>query len=152
MLDIVAHAPEQLMLAKKLGLKRFSGAIEGFGERVREQILNKNLPRETLMQAMRNVYNLRLMHVKCGMIYTGQETDADIEDFMSEIDEMISIRDEMGANSSLQFNITPLVFYSQTPLRCLPRITSRMSYNQERNMSKFIEFCRERKIRAKFNG
>ena len=32
-MDIVAYAPEQLALAKRLGLKRFSGAIEGYGEK-----------------------------------------------------------------------------------------------------------------------
>ena len=151
-LDIVANAPDQLKLAKQVGLKRFSGAIEGMGDRIRNHILNKNLPRETLMQACRNVYALKLMHMKCGMIATGQETDADIDDFISEIDEMLSIRDEMGANTSLQFNVTPLVFYSQIALRHLPRITARMSYNNERTMAKLIEACQARDIRIKFNG
>lgn len=151
-LDIIAHAPDQLKLAKQIGLKRVSGAIEGYGNRVRNEILNKNLPRETLMQAARNIFNLKLMHFKFGMIVTGQETDEDIEDFMSEVDEMIKIREECGANTSLQINNTPLVFYSQIALRYLPRITAESSYNNSRTMGKFIDFCKQRGIRCKFNG
>lgn len=151
-LDIVANAPDQLKLARQVGLRRFSGAIEGMGDRIRNHILNKNLPRETLMQAARNVYALKLMHMKCGLIATGQETEEDIDDFISEIDEMLAIRDEMGANTSLQFNVTPMVFYSQIALRHLPRITARMSFNSERTMGKLIEACQKRSIRIKFNG
>lgn len=151
-MDVVAHSPEQLELAKKLGLKRFSGAIEGMGERVRNKIFNKNLTRETLMQACRVIYSLKLMHMKNGMITYGLETEEDIDDFISEIDEMLAIRDEMGANTSLQFNVTPLVLYSQIPLRWMPRRTAEMSYKRERTMQKLISACQERSIRIKFNG
>lgn len=151
-MDVVAYAPDQLALAKRLGLKRFSGAIEGMGDRVRNQILNKNLPRETLMKACRVVYSLRLMHMKNGMIMTGQETEEDILDFIDEIDEMLKIKAEMGANTSLQFNVTPLVFYSQIALRYLPRKTAEMSYKKERTMQTLIKACQERSIRIKFNG
>lgn len=151
-MDVVANAPQQLELAKRLGLKRFSGAIEGMGERVRNGIFNKNLPRKTLMDACRVIYSLRLMHMKNGMITCGQENEDDIQDFISEIDEMLAIRDEMGANTSLQFNVTPLVLYSQIPLRWLPRITAKNSFLGVRNMQTLIKACQERSIRIKFNG
>lgn len=151
-LDVVAHAPEQLKLAKKLGLKRFSGAIEGMGPRIRDGLLNKNLDKETLEQANHVIASLGLMHFKAGLIATGQETDEDIDSFVEEIDRMIAIRDEHGANHSFQFNVTPLVFYSQIALRHFPRITAENSFNQVRNMGRFIDACKERGIRAKFNG
>lgn len=65
-IDVVANAPQQLELAKRVGLMRFAGAVEGMGERVRNGILNKNLTRETLMKAVRVIYNLKLMHFKMG--------------------------------------------------------------------------------------
>ena len=86
------------------------------------------------------------------MITYGGETEEDIDDFISEIDEMLAIRTEMGANTSLQFNVTPLVLYSQIPLRYMPRRTAEMSYKKERTMRKLIEACQERSIRIKFNG
>lgn len=151
-LDVVANAPDQLKLAKKLGLKRFSGAIEGMGPRIRDGLLNKNLSKETLKQANHVISSLGLMHFKAGLIATGQETDEDIDAFIEEIDDMIRIRDEHGANHSFQFNVTPLVFYSQIALRHFPRITAENSFNQVRNMGRFIDACKERGIRAKFNG
>jgi intein/homing endonuclease len=88
----------------------------------------------------------------CGLIATGQETEEDIQDFITEIDEMIAIRDRMGANHSYQFNVTPLVLYSQIPLRYLPRVTAKNSYLSVRNMQTLIQACQERSIRIKFNG
>lgn len=151
-LDIIANAPEQLYLARKLGLRRISGAIEGAGVRIRNGILNKNLNRETLMKAARNIFSTKVMMFKFGMILTGQETQADIDDFKSEVEEMIKIRDELGASTALQINWTPLVIYSQIALRHLPRITAENSYNSARTMGDFIEFAQKHKIRNKFNG
>ena len=142
-LDVVAHAPDQLKLAKKLGLKRFSGAIEGMGPRIRQGLLNKNLDEATLRQANEVISSLGLMHFKAGLIATGQETDEDIDAFIKEIDDEIAIRDKYGAHHSFQFNITPLVFYSQIALRWFPRITAENSYNSVRNMGKFLDACKE---------
>lgn len=45
-LDVIGAAPEYLELAKKMGLRRISAAIEGMGERIRNGLLNKNLSRD----------------------------------------------------------------------------------------------------------
>lgn len=86
------------------------------------------------------------------MIRTGFETDQDIDDFISEVDDMIRVRNEAGANHSFQFNITPLVYYNSTALRWFARKTSVESFNNERNMGRFLDAMKERGIRAKFNG
>lgn len=65
-LDIIAHAPEQLRLARATGLKKVSGAVEGCGERVRNGLLNKNLPKETLMKAASNIMDHKFMEMKFG--------------------------------------------------------------------------------------
>ena len=75
----------------------------------------------------------------------------DIDDFISEIDEMLAIKAEMGANTSLQFNVTPLVLYSQIPLRYMPRRTAEMSFKRERTMRDLLSLSRKT-IRIKFNG
>lgn len=151
-LDVVANAPQQFELAKILGQKRFSGAIEGIGERVREKILNKNLPKETLYKAAEVVMSLKVMHFKVGMIVTGQETEEDFDDCIEEFRELIRIRERVGANNSFQANFTPLVLYSQTPLRYLERVTSKNSFNNARTMGRVLEEFKKLGVRAKFNG
>ena len=157
-MDVIANAPEQMKLAKAVGLKRVSSAIEGAGVRIRNGILNKNLDRATLMKATENIMELKLMMMKMGMIRTGQETEADYDEFLSELEEMINIRNAKGANTSFQINWTPLVFYSQIALRHLPRITAEESYSEARNMGYFLDKLKELKerynvpIRNKVNG
>lgn len=151
-LDVVANAPEQLMLAKRMGLQRFSGAIEGMGDKIRNGLLNKNLPTETLVKAGHNIFALKLMHFKMGCIVTGDETKEDMDEFIREMDLLIAERDKLGAHTSFQQNWTPLVLYSMTPLRWRERKTAKASFLGERNMGYYIEACQKRGIRTKFNG
>lgn len=64
--DIMAAEPDYIRLSKALGLRRFSGAVEGFGDRIRNKILNKNLPREVWMQAVRNILAEKVTEYKWG--------------------------------------------------------------------------------------
>lgn len=151
-LDVVANAPDQLRLAKRMGLQRFSGAIEGMGDTIRNGLLNKNLPTETLIKAGRNIFELKLMHFKMGMIVTGDETKESMDEFIHEMDLLIEARDSLGAHTSFQQNFTPLVLYSMTPLRWRERKTAKASFLGERNMGYYIEAMQKRGVRTKFNG
>lgn len=151
-LDIIAYSPEQLALAKKLGLRRMSTAVEGFGERIRDHILNKNLPRKTLIRGFDVLAELGLMNIKTGWIRTGQETDEDFADMLSEFDEIIEHRNRIGSKAAYQANVTPLVIYDQIALRYLPRITAEESYNNTKSMQHIIPEFKKRGIRIKFNG
>lgn len=150
--DVIAAAPEYLDLAKKMGLKRISCAIEGAGPRMRNHILNKNLSSDQMRTGFRNICNQKLIMCKFGMIRTGLETDEDWREFEEELDSMIAIREEVGANTALQMNFTPLVFYNTIPLRWMPRGTAKESFYEERNMKPFLEWARSRGIRTKVNG
>lgn len=151
-LDIIANAPEQLKLAKQLGLKRFAGAIEGISDRIRNKILNKNLPRETLLKAFRHLFEQKLMHLKLGFIMTGQETEEDIDEFIKDFNEILRIRDEVGASSYIQMNFTPLVLYSQIALRHLPRNTAKACFLNQKTGLRLVEFAKEKGMRIKFNA
>lgn len=151
-LDVIAHAPEQLLIAKKLGLSRVSAPIEGFSNRLRNQFLNKNLSRETIMQAARNIYRLKIMHLKMGYIQTGYETKEDIDECISEVDEMFAIRDKIGAKTSLQMNITPLLYYTNIALRYLDRKTARMSFYPGNQFLYLIEEMKKRKVRVRIHS
>lgn len=93
------------------------------------------------------------------MIRTGQEKKEDFDDFLSELDEILDIRDQQGANTGIQLTFTPLVFYSGTPLRWMPRITAKESFYNEKNMGYFLDGVRAlvekhpgSSVRTKFNG
>ena len=86
------------------------------------------------------------------MILTGQETQEDFQAFIEEVEGILSIRAEKGANTSVRCTFTPLVFYSQIALRHLPRITAENSYNAVRSLTWVIEQLKERGVRCKVNG
>lgn len=150
--DEISVNPDFLQLAKALGQIRISMAVEGMGNTMRNKMLNKNLQREQLMKAVRNVFQQRFILLKMGMIITGHETKEDIDEWLSELDEMLSIRDEVGARTAIQLSHTPLVHYDETPLRWLPRVTAKNSYEGNRTLHYYIEECNKRGIRTKFNG
>lgn len=150
--DVVANAPDQMLLAKKMGLMRFAGAIEGCSERIRNGLLNKNLSEETLLRAFDIIFDLKLMHAKCGMIQTGFETDEDFDEFIAMLDKLIEHREKKGASTFFQFNWTPLVYYNQIPLRWMARNTARMGFDNVRCFQKVIAACKERNCRIKFNS
>lgn len=151
-LDVLAHDDTPLKLYKSLGGSKVSGAIEGIGNRIRNDILNKNLSTEDLVQAMKNIFANKFLAFKAGMIKTGYETDEDINQFIEEIDLILKARDEAQSRASIQFNFTPLVIYSQVSLRYLERKTAVSSLNDEKDMGNLISLLKERGIRLKANS
>ena len=114
-LDVIGAAPTYLELAKRMGLRRISAAIEGMGERVRNEILNKNLSREQIMTGAREIYKHKLLMSKHGIIITGQETAEDFESWKDELNELLAIREELGANTAIQLSHTPWSSTEQSP-------------------------------------
>lgn len=127
-------------------------AVEGMGERVRNHIFNKNLTREQLMRAARNVFEQRYLMLKLPMVISGQETQEDMDEFLSEIQEMLDIRNSMGATTAIMMSFTPLVVYDQTALRWLERKTAWMSFKGEKSMMYFAEKLRPMDARAKYHA
>ncbi len=156
--DEIANNPDFLTLAKALGQIRNSSAIEGCSERVRNQILNKNLTRETLMTAVKTVMEQKFIMAKFGMIRTGLEKPEDWDEFVDTLEDILKIRDSLGANTALQFSFTPLVVYDNIPLRYEPRITARESLDDVKNMGSVLDRVHDlgekynAYIRVKFNG
>lgn len=92
------------------------------------------------------------------MIRTGLETREDMDAFLEEIEDMLKIRSEVGANTAIQFSFTPLVIYDDIPLRYEPRITARESLENSKTMGYFLDEVHKLAekydcyIRVKFNG
>ena len=149
--DVIANAPEQMLLAKRMGLLRFGGAIEGCSERIRNGLLNKNLSEETILKAFDVIFDLKLMYAKVGLIQTGFETDEDFDEFIALTDKLIEHKEKKGVSTYFQFNWTPMVYYNQIPMRWMARNTARMGFDGVRCFQKVIAACKERGIRIKFN-
>lgn len=150
--DGLASQPELLDISKKLGLLKVSFAVEGMGERIRNRYLNKNLSKETLLKAMDVVYDHRFMGARINMIVTGEETDADIDEWLQELDEIEELKQKKGARLSLSLTHTPLVIYDATALRYRPRKMAKASLENSRTLHRYIAALKERGIGMKFHG
>jgi len=150
-IDMIAEAPEYFDAAYALGIRRASAPIEGLGDRIRNKIFNKNLSREQIMKAFATFYSYGIMEVKCGMVLSGLETEEDIDDAISEFEEILEIRNNMGSTAGIRCNFTPLVVYPKTGLARIPQMTAYNSMHNKKTMKKFLDHFRGR-IRCKFNG
>lgn len=138
-MDVIASSPEYMRLAKALGLIRVSSPIEGISERIRNRYFNKNLSREQILKAFENIFAIKPIMVKVGLIHSGRETKEDYDEWFNLCYDVAKLRDEMGCNTAFQFSVTPLVHYNQTPLGWDERITARKSYEDIRDQKYFIE-------------
>jgi len=147
--DILAESPDFFKTARKLGIFKISAAVEGVGERMRNNIFNKNLSRETWMKCADNVLKEGLISYKFGMIYTGWETDEDKAQFLSELEEIEAIRKKNNSNAAIMISWMPLIVYDMTPLRWMPRETAKIAYHGEKSLDWFFE-ARETRFKDRF--
>ena len=150
--DVIAQKPHYFEAAKAMGLNRISMAVEGVGPRVRNEILNKNLPFVLWKEAMRAIFQARFAETKNGMIMTGLETEQDMDAFLDEYTEIVKMKKEMGANTSIRVTFTPLVFYEGVPIQWAPRKTAYMAMEGTKSMGYLIKGLKALGIRSKFNG
>lgn len=89
---------------------------------------------------------------KHGLIFTGYETPEDFDDSLAEFKQILEIRRDMGANTSVRVTITPLCYYPHTALQRLERRTSLMNLRGERTLRPYLMGFRDLGIRTKING
>ena len=149
--DMIGAAPEYFKACLALGIRRLSMPIEGFGERVRNKILNKSLSFEQIKTAFKLAFEAGLMEIKVGMILTGHETAEDLEIAAQEFEELYRMKEEAQTGAGIRANITPLVYYPHTALGWKKQVTSMISLNQAKQMKPLLDRLRG-KVRFKFNG
>lgn len=149
--DLIGAAPEYFQACLALGIRRLSMPIEGFGERVRNKILNKSLTFEQIKAAFKSAFAAGLMEVKIGMILSGHETAEDLEVAAQEFEELYRMKEEAQSGAGLRANITPLVYYPHTAMGWMKQNTSNISLKEMRLMKPLLDRLRG-KVRFKFNG
>lgn len=150
--DIMAADPAQVELAKRLGVIRISVAVEGMGDRIRNQVLNKSLYWPQLLAVAHEVFAHHFVLLKLGLILTGQETEQDVAQWVDELRQLLALRDELGARTVLTVTHTPLVQYGETALRWLPRLAAKDSWGNDKAMTAYAHTLRDMGIRTSFNG
>jgi hypothetical protein len=82
------------------------------------------------MTVAREVWKLKFLRFKNGFILTGFETPDDWKDCISEVEEILSLRDQYAANGAYQTNWTKLVANAGTPLYHKPRVTAYINWKE----------------------
>lgn len=150
-IDIISERPEFWEVAHSLGLAKAAAPVEGFGDRIRNELLNKNLSFEQVYKAFEAFYAYRMLETKVGFILTGHETEEDWDDAIREMNEILALRDKMGVSTSMRCNVTPLVIYPHTGLSHLEQVSAHDSLYRVRGMQRYVTEFKQR-VRIKFNG
>ena len=150
--DVIGADPRYLDISMLLGLRRASLPVEGIGERIRNNFLNKNLTYRQWLFAAKVIFQCRLAECKHGMIYSGYENQKDYDQSLREFEGVLALRDRMGANTSVRCTFTPLVYYPHTPLARLTRVTSIQNLTEDRRMTPYLRALNDMGIRTKVNG
>jgi Radical SAM proteins, N-terminal len=128
--DEVAHNPDLLWALKLLGNKSISLAVEGFGDRVRNDILNKNLSKRDFLVASKDVIANGFWKFKLGYIWTGLETQKDFDEGIAELEEVVKYRKELLKDPSIQVSITGLINMPHTEFWSKPRFMAVHSWRE----------------------
>jgi hypothetical protein len=150
--DVMANSEEFIRLGKRLGLTKVGMAVEGMGSRIRNQLLNKNLSKEQIRQAARNIFKQKFSSLKINLIITGEETEEDIDEWLEELDMILEEKEKIGVGAGVRITHTSLTIYNTTPMRWMPRNSAELSWKQERTMGRYMQALRDRGVRFKFYG
>jgi radical SAM superfamily enzyme YgiQ (UPF0313 family) len=119
-----------LRVMKEMGSVVVAGAVEGLGERVRNNLYNKNLSFEDILCVADEVFKLKFMKFKTGYILSGHETGADLEEGLNEIREIAALKRKMHGHCQYVVSVSKLVHHFGTPVYELPRAASFMNWEE----------------------
>lgn len=110
------------------GSRRLAAPIEGISERIRNNILNKNLSNDSIDSFLNHSLTADVLDVKVGVILTGYEEDQDWQEMYNFCSKWKARIREAGSNTPIRYKATLLVQYPNTPIQYLERRAARMSY------------------------
>jgi radical SAM superfamily enzyme YgiQ (UPF0313 family) len=117
-----------LTLMREFGSVVVAGAVEGFGDRVRNQLYNKNLTFEDILLVAEEVFRNKFMKFKTGYILSGHETKEEMDEGIEEIRAIAELKKRMAGATQYVVSVTKLVHYFGTPVYQLPRVTSYLNW------------------------
>lgn len=118
-IDMLAETPEQVRVQRWLKKSNYTLGIEGCSERLRS-FLTKNTTEEQILRTCQLMMEEGAGELKLFYILTGQEDDADIDEWIEFANKVEVLKKEGGYKTRFRVSFTPLFPVANTPLMFYP--------------------------------
>jgi hypothetical protein len=149
--DEIAARPDYFKMDKYLGIVRMTLGVEGVSDRIRNGYLNKSLSREATLNAARACFANRFMQVKLFFILSGREEQADWEEGVQLVTDIVNLRNSLGGNTHIKVSFSLLCHYPHTAIAWDERLSIKHTITGGR-ISYFIDECRKLGVGVRFSS
>ena len=119
---------DALKMMKLAGYQRMTAPLEGISERIRNNLLNKNLSEKALDSYLEYGMMMGAVDCKVGIVLTGYEEEQDWQAFYDFNMKWRKKCHDMGGNIPFRYKCTLLVHYPHTPVEFLERRAARHAF------------------------
>lgn len=119
---------DALKMMKLAGYQRMTAPLEGISERIRNNLLNKNLSEKALDSYLEYGMMMGAVDCKVGIVLTGYEEEQDWQAFYDFNMKWRKKCHAMGGNIPFRYKCTLLVHYPHTPVEFLERKAARHAF------------------------
>lgn len=119
---------DALKMMKLAGYQRMTAPLEGISERIRNNLLNKNLSEKALDSYLEYGMMMGAVDCKVGIVLTGYEEEQDWQAFYDFNMKWRKKCHDMGGNIPFRYKCTLLVHYPHTPVEFLERKAARHAF------------------------
>lgn len=119
---------DALKMMKLAGYQRMSAPLEGISERIRNNLLNKNLSEKALDSYLEYGMMMGAVDCKVGIVITGYEEEQDWQAFYDFNMKWRKKCHDMGGNIPFRYKCTLAVHYPHTPIEFLERRAARHAF------------------------
>lgn len=144
---------DALKMMKLAGYQRMTAPLEGISERIRNNLLNKNLSEKALDSYLEYGMMMGAVDCKVGIVLTGYEEEQDWQAFYDFNMKWRKKCHDMGGNIPFRYKCTLAVHYPHTPLEFVERRAAKHAYYGTYIMpNEWNEKYYQDHIRIKLNG
>jgi len=150
--DYIAKFPAYLdLLQQCFRTTVFQLPLEGISDRIRNNLLNKNISWDTVLKAFKEIFKRKIKYVKVNLIYTGWEDETDLKEFKKHFNELLYLRAKYEAETSFRFSVVTLLHYWGTGIQWLPQKGIATFYTNDKGVfPELLQFCRDRGVTFSF--
>lgn len=119
---------DALKMMKLAGYQRMTAPLEGISERIRNNLLNKNLSEKALDSYLEYGMMMGAVDCKVGIVLTGYEEEQDWQAFYDFNMKWRKKCHDMGGNIPFRYKCTLAVHYPHTPIEYIERRAAKRAY------------------------
>lgn len=144
---------DALKMMKLAGYQRMTAPLEGISERIRNNLLNKNLSEKALDSYLEYGMMMGAVDCKVGIVFTGYEEEQDWQAFYDFNMKWRKKCHDMGGNIPFRYKCTLAVHYPHTPIEYIERRAAKHAFYGTYIMpNEWNEKYYAEHIRIKLNG